>query len=107
LESPRVRAGTDGQRGAAAALSAELLDDAVAARARVFMRQVGLFAARLDLAVDRKRQVWFRACHPDGPWSWLDDRADGAITRAFADGLVRRLRAVPVIPGVAAAGMAR
>lgn len=67
------------------------LDEGTVAQVRAFMSRMGLFSGSLDLIVDPDRQVWFLECNQDGAWGWLDDIAEGAITRAFADGLVRRL----------------
>lgn len=70
------------------------LDDATIARIRAFMSRMGFFSGSLDLIVDPEQQVWFLECNQDGAWGWLDDIAEGAITRAFADGLTRRLSAL-------------
>jgi hypothetical protein len=77
-----------------AGFTATLLDDATIARIRAFMSRMGLFTGSLDLIVDPEQQVWFLECNQDGAWGWLDDIAEGAITRAFADGFTRRLSAL-------------
>jgi len=46
------------------------------------------------LILDTEQQVWFLECNQDGAWGWLDDIAEGAITRAFADAFARRLSAI-------------
>lgn len=70
------------------------LDEGTVARIQAFMSRMGLFSGSLDLIVDPEQQVWFLECNQDGAWGWLDDIAEGAVTRAFADGLVRRLSAL-------------
>ena len=77
-----------------AGFAAVSLDGGTVAQIRAFMSRMGLFTGSLDLIVDPEQQVWFLECNQDGAWGWLDDLADGAITRAFADGLARRLGAV-------------
>lgn len=69
------------------------LDDGIVAQIRAFMSRMGFFTGSLDLIVDPEDQVWFLECNQDGAWGWLDDIAEGAITRAFADGFARRLSA--------------
>lgn len=69
------------------------LDEETVARVRAFMDRMGFFTGSLDLIVDPEQQVWFLECNQDGAWGWLDDIAEGAITRAFADGFLRRLKA--------------
>ncbi|HKH45007.1 MAG TPA: hypothetical protein VKM72_10130 [Thermoanaerobaculia bacterium] len=59
-----------------------------------FMHRMGLFTGSLDLIVDPEQQVRFLECNQDGAWGWLDNTVEGAITRAFADGLDRRLSAL-------------
>lgn len=76
-----------------AGFSAVSLDDGTVARIRGFMTRMGLFTGSLDLIVDPEQQVWFLECNQAGAWGWLDDIAEGAITRAFADGFARRLNA--------------
>jgi hypothetical protein len=66
------------------------LDDAVLGQIRAFMRRIGLFTGSIDLIVDRENQVWFLECNEAGAWGWLDDVAEGAVTRAFADAFDRR-----------------
>lgn len=70
------------------------LDDGTIALIRHFMRATGLFTGSLDLIVDRDQQVWFLECNQDGAWGWLDNLAEGAITRAFADAFASRLHAL-------------
>lgn len=70
------------------------LDDGTLAQIRAFMSRMGLFSGSLDLIVDPEQQAWFLECNQDGAWGWLDDIAEGAITRAFADGFARRLSAL-------------
>jgi hypothetical protein len=70
------------------------LDDGTVAQIRAFMSRMGLFSGSLDLIVDPEQQAWFLECNQDGAWGWLDDIAEGAITRAFADGFARRLSAL-------------
>jgi hypothetical protein len=74
-----------------AGFSAVSLDEETVTRIRAFMNRMGFFSGSLDLIVDREQQVWFLECNQDGAWGWLDDIVQGAVTRAFADGLVRRL----------------
>lgn len=74
-----------------AGFSSISLDDGTIAQIRAFMSRMGLFTGSLDLIVDPEQQVWFLECNQDGAWGWLDDIAEGAITRAFADGFDRRL----------------
>ncbi len=50
-----------------------------------FMTRMGLFAASLDLVVDKEGELWFIECNQDGAWGWLDDIVDGQITREFAN----------------------
>lgn len=77
-----------------AGFAAVSLDDGTVAQIRAFMSRMGLFTGSLDLIVDPEQQVWFLECNQDGAWGWLDDIAEGAITRAFADGFARRLSAL-------------
>ncbi len=70
------------------------LDNGTVVQIREFMSRMGLFTGSLDLVVDPEQQVWFLECNQDGAWGWLDDIAEGAIARAFADGFVRRLNAL-------------
>lgn len=85
---------TDWRKGIhVAGFNAVPLDDDTVARVRAFMSRMGLFTGSLDLIVDLEQQLWFLECNQDGAWGWLDDIAEGAITRAFADGFIRRLGA--------------
>ncbi|HEX3129049.1 MAG TPA: hypothetical protein VH394_17075, partial [Thermoanaerobaculia bacterium] len=70
------------------------LDEGTVVKIRAFMARMGLFIGSLDLIVDPEQQVWFLECNQDGAWGWLDDIAEGAVTRAFADAFVRRLSAL-------------
>lgn len=75
-----------------AGFTAVPLDDRTIALIRGFMRATGLFTGSLDLIVDRDQQVWFLECNQDGAWGWLDNLAEGAIAREFADAFASRLR---------------
>jgi hypothetical protein len=77
-----------------AGFAAVSLDEGTVAQIRAFMGRMGLFTGSLDLIVDPEQQVWFLECNQDGAWGWLDDIAEGAIARAFADGFARRLSAL-------------
>jgi len=48
----------------------------------------GLTTASFDLIIDPDDRPWFLECNPDGQWFWLDQLAEGAISRAFADHLI-------------------
>lgn len=79
-----------------AGFSPTTLDDTTTAKIGAYMQRMGLFMGSLDLIVDPDQQVWFLECNQDGAWGWLDDLVNGAVTRLFADGLTRRLHALPV-----------
>lgn len=74
-----------------AGFSAVTLEEETLTRIRAFMDRMGFFSGSLDLIVDLEQQVWFLECNQDGAWGWLDDIVQGAVTRAFADGLTRRM----------------
>lgn len=67
------------------------IDSSLSRKIIDFMQAIGFFCGSLDLIVDMSDQAWFLECNQAGAWGWLDDIADGAITRAYVDGFTRRL----------------
>lgn len=70
------------------------LDEDLLDKIRGFMSRMELFSGSLDLIVDREGRTWFLECNQDGAWGWLDDLSGGAVTEAFAQGFLERLRQI-------------
>lgn len=68
------------------------LDSVVTKRVRSFMEKSGLICGSLDIIVDAGGDYWFLECNQDGQWAWLDDIAEGAVAKAYADTLRCLLR---------------
>lgn len=69
------------------------LPEAITAKLRYFMKQMGFFSGSIDLVVDRQGDYWFLECNQDGAWGWLDELSEGRLCRAFVEAFRRRLAA--------------